>query len=172
MSNESDRMVEAALFIGGKPITVKEIQESSGLDPRTIRNALGHLEKDYESEDRAIEVIKIGAKYSMQVKERYKPKTEALAVMEIPKDVLKIASLIGFYQPILQSKLSALAGPAVYDGVKVLVDQGLVRAKPKGRSLELTTTQKFIEYFGIDARSRAEVKHWFEKKLHSVPGKD
>lgn len=172
MSNESERQVEAALFTAGKPITVKDIQDAEGLDPRTIRAALSKLQDKYSEDSTSIEVVKMGAKYAMQVKEAYRPKTVKLETPEIPKDVLKIASLIGFYQPILQSKLSALAGPSVYEGVKVLADQGLIKAKPKGRSLELTTTTKFIEYFGIDARSRAEVKHWFEKKLHKVPGKD
>lgn len=172
MSNESERRVEAALFIAGKPITVREIQDAQEIDPRTIRTALSKLEEKYSSDSSAIEVVKLGAKYAMQLKEKYRPKTEKLEAPEIPKEVLKVASLIGYYQPILQSKLSALAGSTVYDGVKALVDQGLVRAKPKGRSVELTTTNKFIEYFGIDARSRAEVKHWFEKKLHSAPGKD
>ena len=171
-SNESERQVEAALFIAGRPITVKDIQDTQDIDPRTIRSALNKLEEKYSSEDSSIEIVKLGAKYAMQVKGKYHPKTVKLETPEIPKDVLKIASLIGFYQPILQSKLSALAGPSVYEGVKVLADRGLVKAKPKGRSVELTTTTKFIEYFGIDARSRVEVKHWFEKKLHSVPGKD
>lgn len=172
MSNESERQVEAALFTAGKPVTVKEIEESQGLDPRTIRTALNKLQDKYDSDGTAIEVVKLGSKYCMQVKNKYRDKTESLETPEIPKEVLKVASLIGYYQPILQSKLSALVGPMVYDGVKFLADQGLIRVKPKGRSFELTTTQKFIEYFGIDARSREEVKHWFEKKLQAAPGKD
>lgn len=172
MSNKSDRYVEAALFIAGKPIAVSEIEAGQELDARTIRAALNRLIDEYASSDRAIEVIKMGTKYAMQVKEEYRPKAQAVAVPEISKESLKIASLIGYYQPILQSKLAALAGPSVYDGVRELEEKGLIKAKPKSRSVELTTTSRFIEYFGIDARSRSEVKHWFEKKIKQVPGKD
>ena len=173
MTNESERLVEAALFIAGQQaITVKDIEDSIGLDPRTIRAALDKLEKQYESEDTAIEIIKMGAKYCMQVKNKYSEKMRNLEEPDMPKDVQKVASLIACYQPIMQSKLADLVGPMVYDGVKVLSDRGLVSVKPKGRSFELTTTQKFIEYFGLDARSREEVKRIFENRVRAVPSKD
>jgi len=173
VSNESERLVEAALFIAGQEaITVKDIEGSIGLDPRTIRAALDKLQKKYDSEDTSIEVIKMGAKFCMQVKEKYGQKLENLEAPDMPKDVQKVASLIACYQPILQSKLSALVGPIVYDGVKALSDRGLVNVKPKGRSFELTTTQKFIDYFGLDARTREEVKRIFENRVRAVPGKD
>jgi len=171
VSKDTDRLVEAALFMSGKPVSVKEIQAVQDLDPRTIRTALTRIQKEYESEDRAIEVVKVGTKFSMQVKEQYKPQVLPLASPEISKDVLKIASLIAYYQPILRSKLADIGGAKTYECVKELVDLGLVRAKPKARTYELTTTQKFVEYFGIDARSRTEVKSWFEKQLRGQSGK-
>lgn len=170
MSKESERLVEAALFISGKPVSVKEIQAVQDMDPRTIRSSLERLQKMYSSEDRAIEILKIGSKYSMQVKEKFKPRVSKLGTPEIPKEVLKIASLIGYYQPILQSKLAELGGPKTYESVKQLAERGMIRARPKGRSFELTTTRKFVEYFGIDASSRSEVKSWFEKRLRGQAG--
>jgi len=101
----------------------------------------------------------------MQVKKDYKDYAWRLSEMEIPKDVLKTASLIAYYQPVLQSKLFDLIGNKVYEHVKSLEDLGLVRTKPRKNSYELTTTKKFIETFGIDARSRAEVKAWLEGEL-------
>ena len=173
MSSESERLVEAALFIAGqKAITVKDIEESVGLDPRTIRAALDKLQEKYSSDDTSVEIIKMGAKYCMQVKGKYGEKMRNLEEPDMPKEVQKVASLIACYQPILQSKLAELVGPLVYDGVKALSERGLVNVKPKGRSFELTTTQKFIEYFGLDARSREDVKRIFEERTRAVPGKD
>ena len=171
MTSDTERLVEAALFTAGKPISVSEVQTVVDLDARTIRSSLNKLEEKYSKQDTSIEIIKIGSKYCMQVKEVFRPKANKVAPPDLSKEALKVASLIGFYQPILQSKLSALAGPTIYDGVKELVDHGLVRAKPKSRSVELTTTTKFIEYFGIEARSRGEVKSWFKQKLKGVAGK-
>jgi len=162
---KSERIIEAELFSAAKPVTVTELSQISGLDARTVRSALDKLAEEYNGSDRAIEVAKMGPRYAMQVKKDYKDYAWRLSEMEIPKDVLKTASLIAYYQPVLQSKLFDLIGNKVYEHVKSLEDLGLVRTKPRKNSYELTTTKKFIETFGIDARSRAEVKAWLEGEL-------
>ena len=162
---KSDRIIEAELFSAAKPVTVTELSQISGLDARTVRSALDKLAEEYNDSDRAIEVAKMGPRYAMQVKKDYKDYAWRLSEMEIPKDILKTASLIAYYQPVLQSKLFDLIGNKVYEHVKSLEDLGLVRTKPRKNSYELTTTKKFIETFGIDARSRAEVKAWLEGEL-------
>jgi len=162
---KSERVVEAELFSAAKPVTVTELSQISGLDARTVRSALDKLAEEYNGSDRAIEIAKMGPRYAMQVKKDYRDYAWKLSAMEIPKDLLKTASLIAYYQPVLQSKLFDLIGNKVYEHVKALEDIGLVRTKPRKNSFELTTTKKFIETFGIDARSRAEVKAWLEGEL-------
>ncbi len=161
----SERIVEAELFSAAKPVTVTDLQTASGLDARTIRTALKKLMDEYNGSDRAIEIAKMGPRYAMQVKKEYATPAGRLAELKVPKDVLKTASLIAYYQPVLQSKMYDLVGAKIYEHVKQLIDLGLVRAKPKRKSVELTTTKKFIETFGIDARSRHDVKSWLEEEL-------
>ncbi len=162
---KSERVVEAELFSAAKPVTVTDLQTASGLDARTIRTALKKLMDEYNDSERAVEIAKMGPRYAMQVKKEFREPAARLANLKIPKDVLKTASLIGYYQPVLQSKMFDLVGNRIYDDVKQLIDLGLVKAKPKRKSVELTTTKKFIETFGIDARSRQEVKAWLEEQL-------
>ncbi|UCE45103.1 MAG: SMC-Scp complex subunit ScpB [Methanobacteriota archaeon] len=167
---KSERIVEAALFSAAKPVTVTDLKEASGLDVRTIRSALKNLIDEYNGSDRAIEISKMGPRYAMQVKKEYSSPAAKLADLKVPKDVLKTASLIAYYQPVLQSKLSDLVGSKVYNHVRTLEELGLIRRRPKKNSLELTTTKKFIETFGIDARSRREVKAWIEDELTKKNG--
>ena len=167
----SERIVEAELFSAAKPVTVTDLQTASGLDARTIRAALKRLVEEYNDSDRAIEIAKMGPRYAMQVKKEYSTPAGRLADLKVPKDMLKTASLIAYYQPVLQSKMYDLVGNKIYDHVKELVDQGLVKSRPKKKSIELTTTKKFIETFGIDARSRHEVKAWLEGELSRMAGK-
>lgn len=167
----SERVIEAELFSAAKPVTVTDLQTASGLDARTIRNALKKLMDEYNESERAIEIAKMGPRYAMQVKKEFSKEAGRLADLKIPKDVLKTASLIAYYQPVLQSKMYDLVGGRIYDDVKELIDLGLVKAKPKRKSVELTTTKKFIETFGIDARSRSEVKAWLEVRISKMTGK-
>jgi segregation and condensation protein B len=168
---KSERIVEAELFSAAKPVSVIDLQTASGLDVRTIRSALKRLIDEYNGSDRAIEIAKMGPRYAMQVKKEFREPAARLADLKIPKDVLKTASLIAYYQPVLQSKMFDLIGNRIYDDAKQLMDLGLVKAKPKRKSIELTTTKKFIETFGIDARSRQEVKAWLEEELTRMTGK-
>lgn len=168
---KSERVVEAALFSAAKPVTVTDLQQASGLDVRTIRSALKRLIEEYNESDRAIEVAKMGPRYAFQVKKEYTAPAAPLAELKIPKDVLKTASLIAYYQPVLQSKMFDLVGNKIYEQVKQLEDLGLVKTKPKRKSVELTTTKRFIETFGIDARSRQDVKAWLEEQLSQMIGR-
>ncbi|OGS51648.1 MAG: SMC-Scp complex subunit ScpB [Euryarchaeota archaeon RBG_13_61_15] len=168
---KSERIVEAELFSANKPITVTELQQISGLDARTIRAAIEKLTDEYNGSERAIEISKMGPRYAMQVKKDYDNYASMLADLKIPKEVLKTASLIAYYQPVLQSKLFDLIGNKVYAHVKTLEDLGLVKTKPKKNSVQVTTTKRFIETFGIDARSRGEVKAWFEAELTKKGGR-
>jgi len=168
---KSERVVEAELFSASKPLTVTELQTASGLDARTIRSALSKLMEEYNGSERALEISKMGPRYAMQVKKEYSEPAARLADLKVPKDVLKSMSLIAYYQPVLQSKMYDLVGNKIYEHVKTLSDLGMVKAKPKKKSVELTTTKKFIETFGIDARSRHEVKKWLEDELSKMSGK-
>ncbi len=162
---KSERVIEAALFSAAKPVTVTDLKTVTALDSRTIRTALKKLSDEYNDGDRAIEIAKMGPRYAMQVKKEFVEAAARFSQLKVPKDVLKTASLIAYYQPVLQSKMYDLVGNKIYDQVKVLEDLGLVKAKPKRKSIELTTTKKFIETFGIDARSRDDVKAWLEEQL-------
>jgi len=168
---KTERIVEAELFSAAKPVTVTDLQTASGLDARTIRSALNKLMDEYNESERAIEIAKMGPRYAMQVKKEYSTQAGRLAELKVPKDVLKTASLIAYYQPVLQSKMFDLVGAKIYDHVKQLVGLGLVKAKPKRKSVELTTTKRFIETFGIDARSRQDVKDWLEGQVAKISGK-
>ena len=168
---KNERVIEAALFSAAKPVTVTDIKTVTALDARTIRSALKKLMDEYNDSDRAIEIAKMGPRYAMQVKREYTDAAARLSELKVPKDVLKTASLIAYYQPVLQSKMYDLVGNKIYEHAKTLEELGLVKAKPKKKSIELTTTKKFIETFGIDARSREDVKAWLEEQLGKISGK-
>jgi segregation and condensation protein B len=168
---KTERIIEAELFSAAKPVTVTDLQTASGLDSRTIRSALKKLTDEYNDSEGAIEIAKMGTRYAMQVKKEYTTEAGRLADLKVPKDVLKTASLIAYYQPVLQSKMFDLVGNKIYDHVRQLAELGLVRAKPKRKSVELTTTKRFIETFGIDASSRHEVKAWLDEQITKMSGK-
>ena len=156
--------VEAALFTSAEPIGVAEIMERTGLPEGVVKNGLKQLEMEYDRDDSAIKIAKIGPGYIMQLRDEYRDIAGDFAERDIPRGTLKTAVTIAYHQPILQSELANKIGPRIYDDVKALMDMGLIYGRKKGQTRELTTTKKFSEYFGIEGTSKEAIRKWIEKK--------
>lgn len=165
MTPEPIRLVEAALFSSGKPIDVAHIAEATGLKPDEVRDALKKLEKEYRDRDTALEVVKSGPRWAMAVRTAYADSTRMLAEAEIPRKVLKTLALIAFHQPLKQSDLKNLVGSVVYDHVKELHERGMVTARHEGVTKILQTTDRFIDYFGMDAEDPEQIRTILAKRV-------
>lgn len=169
MTTEPIRVVEAALFSAGKPLSVDEIVEATKLKADDVKAALAQLHDDYEARATALEVVKSGTKWAMAVKTAFNEGTRMLAPPELPRKVLKTLALIAFHQPIKQSDLKDMVGAAVYDHVHELHERGMVTARQDGITKILQTTDRFAEYFGISAENRDEIRTALAKAVGLDP---
>jgi segregation and condensation protein B len=151
-------VVEAALFAAGKPITVEEVAEQTGLPPDKVKEGVKELQAAYQDRDTVLEVGKAGTKWAMQVRSQAAEPAAKFAPMEIAPKLLKTLALIAFHQPMKQSQLVDMMGTKVYDHIPELVQRGLVRAREDGPTKILATTPLFPEYFGLDAGDPEEVR--------------
>ncbi len=161
----NDSVVEAALFCAGRPIEADEIAQSVGMKAEDVKISLKNLAKEYGARDGSLEIVKVGKKYVMQLKGDYVEKVSVMAKTNISKDLLKTAALIAYHQPVLQSNLMRMVGSKTYEHVRELKEMNLILVKPRGNSLELSTSKKFPDYFGIDATNREQVKQWFQDQV-------
>jgi segregation and condensation protein B len=165
VEQDPQRIVEAVLFASSKPLRMAEIEAASQLSDDVIRRALAKLKKEYEGRESAIEVVKIGIRYSMQLRKDLVGYGMPFAEVEVPKEVLKTAAYIAYNQPIRQSELAEALGSEVYEHVRVLRSAGLVSAKKQGQTLLLSTSKKFPEYFGIPSSRKDDIKRWMESQV-------
>ena len=75
----------------------------------------------------------------------------------VAEKYLRTLTIIAFKQPILKSLVVKIRGSGAYEHIKYLLDNGLVAAMKKGRSKELTTTDKYSEMFGLP-KDKEELK--------------
>lgn len=162
-------VVEAALFSAGKPLAVEEIAKTTGLPPDVVHASLLALSQGYEQRDSAIEVIRIGEKWTMEIRATYGEKAHAFVPPELPKDLLKTSALIAFHQPVKQSDLVRMMGSKAYEHVKALTDHGLITTRPVGQTLELRTSASFPEFFGLPANDREEMKRLLAERTGAPP---
>lgn len=173
MARKADDLVlevEAVLFAAGKPLSARELAEALGpSDPRAVQRALRTLEEAYRDRPSALEVRRVGERYALQLKERFVPTVHAVTPVEMAPRTVKALTLIAYHQPVLQSVLVRMIGDGAYGEVQHLRGVGLVRTEPKGATLELTTTKRFAEYFGIASSRPEEIRRFLEQKLGVPP---
>jgi segregation and condensation protein B len=163
--------VEAILFASGKPLSVKEITSALGAgDYRPVQQAVRTLERTYANRQSAIEVRRVGDRYALQLQEQYVPAVHSVTPVELAPRTVKALTLIAYHQPLLQSVLVRMIGDVAYEEVQHLRGIGLVHTEPKGSTLELTTTRRFAEYFGISSTRTEEIRRFLEQKLGVPPG--
>ncbi|MGD0256692.1 MAG: SMC-Scp complex subunit ScpB [Thermoplasmata archaeon] len=162
--------VEAVLFASGKPLSVKEVTDALGLeDYRPVQKAVRTLEQTYENRQSSLEVRRVGDRFALQLKEEYVPTVHAVTPVEMGARSVKALTLIAYHQPILQSHLVRMLGDVAYEEVQHLRGMGLVHTEPQGSTLELTTTRRFAEYFGIPSSRPEEIRKYLEGKLGVAP---
>ena len=162
---EPKLLVEGVLFSAGHALQVVEIEQATGLARKDVLRALRRLSTEYRRRNTSIEVAKVGNRWTMQLKEEVTPQARAVAPPEVPGRLLKTLALIAYHQPVRQSELMEMVGPRVYEQVKELADMGLVIAAPKGSTKVLTTTQRFLEYFGIANARRDYIKRFLAERV-------
>lgn len=168
MSIKENRLVESLLFSAGKPLSIEEIRETTGLTPKHITEAIEHLMQSYNIDrknDTSLEIVKAGNKFIMQVKKTFSTQSMMVAKPEIKTDLLKTLALIAFHQPVKQSNLRHMIGERIYSDVDQLVDMHLINSAPHGSTELLTTTRLFPEYFGIDSTKPEEIREFLAKKV-------
>ena len=162
---EPKLLVEGVLFSAGHAMQAVEIEQATGLARKDVLRALRRLSMEYRRRNTTIEVAKVGGRWTMQLKEEVTPQARAVAPPEVPGRLLKTLALIAYHQPVRQSELMEMVGPRVYEQVKELADMGLVIAAPKGSTKMLTTTQRFLEYFGIANARRDYIKRFLADRV-------
>jgi len=147
------KLIEATLFMSQNALSASEISNIIGLASiGKVEELLKALAKEYNERDTALEVMEIGGKYMLTLKEPYASKVSSLASgPEISKGALRILAYISKNNGTLQSELVKIFGETVYAYVKELVSKEFIEARRSGRSKKLYTTMKFNEYFALPA---------------------
>jgi segregation and condensation protein B len=150
----SDKMalVEAALYVTGKPIDLKTLGSVIGLrSDEKIREVVRRVMDRYTKDNRAIEVLELNdGRFVMQLKPQYVTHVKRLATRQLlTPGPMKTLSFIAYRQPVTQSYLAKVRGNLSYSHVKHLEEIGLISEEKLGRTKLLKTTTNFADYFNL-----------------------
>ncbi len=150
---DAKKVLEAALFMSPKALTVEELSKAIRNDSLLETHRLvKELLQEFNSRDSALEIVDLTGSFQMKVREEFEEDVQHLAASsEFNKSIQKTLALIAFKQPIKQSLVIKLRNNKGYEHVKVLHERGLVSKVPYGKTFLLKTTKKFLEQFGKNA---------------------
>jgi segregation and condensation protein B len=145
-------LVEAALYVAGRPLDVKEL--CSVLKTRSknkTRKLVKMLRQKYSSRNTALEILELkDERYVLQLKARLTPKVRKLVKRPLlSRGPLKTLSYVAYRQPVTQKKVVNVRGHHAYGHLKEMEKMGLISREKKGRSTVLRTTEYFADYFGL-----------------------
>ncbi len=145
--------IEVALYSAGRPLTIEEIAQTSGITSKEkIKRILNELINKTKVIFKAIEIKKLeDGTYVLQVKPQYLPVVKKFATKpQISNSVLKTLSYLAYEQPVTTKRLVEIRGSKAYIHLKELEQMGFVTHQSSGRIKIYQTTKKFQSYFGIN----------------------
>jgi len=151
---ENMKKIEAALFIAGKFLSLKELLTLTDINPILLRKLLDDLADKYK--DSGIEIIRKDDMWKMDVAQENMGMVNKLATgsSEFTNAEQETLAIIAYKQPIKQSVVVKIRGNKAYEHVKNFVAQGLVNKKRAGHTSELTLSNSFYDYFSLNKNSK------------------
>ncbi len=143
------KKLEAALFIAGRFLSVKELVTLTDINPILLRKLLEDLGERYKHS--ALDIVQKGDSWKMDVGPDYADMVNRLATgsAEFTKSEQETLAIIAYKQPMRQSVLVKIRGNKAYDHIRNFVNLGLVLKKRAGHTWDLNLSEGFYDYFHV-----------------------
>ncbi|MFX1313400.1 MAG: SMC-Scp complex subunit ScpB [Promethearchaeota archaeon] len=158
-------LIEGALYASGRPLDIEELSTKLELSKTEVEKLVNQLAFDYLERSSALIIAQVGDRYQMQLRPEYTERVSKFAKGGgISEANLRTLTIIALKQPILKSTVVKIRGSGAYEHVKYLLDNNLISAVKKGRTHELTTTDKYADMFGLP-KNKEELKRMMITQL-------
>lgn len=159
MSEETEAIVEAALFISSGPLSLEKLKRVSGDGKKEVRDSLENIRKKLSDESHGMELFESAEGYELRVKpEHLEDVSHLTPYSDLSRGQLKVLALVAFKGPIKQSNIAKIIGNRSYSYIKDLEIKELIRTEKHKRTKKLEITDEFKNYFGIEERKELEEK--------------
>jgi segregation and condensation protein B len=149
-------LIEALLFTSQKPLALKDIARSAGVDRPRAQELLERLVQSYDRRGLCIEEVAGG--FVMRSSARYAPyiqKLLALRPIRLSRAQLETLAIIAYRQPVTKPEVDEIRGVDSGQVVKGLLERSLLKILGKkdepGRPMLYGTTTEFLELLNLQS---------------------
>ena len=174
--------IEALIFCSPNPIKLGDIKaclsEMFGADvpEEDVQGAIQRVEEKFLAEEFSFQLFKTAGGYQFLTKPAYQASISILLKQQSKKrlstSAMETLSIIAYKQPISKTEIENIRGVNCDYAVQKLLDKGLIEITGKadsiGRPMLYGTTQKFMEYFGINDLIELPTPKDFTNEINTI----
>lgn len=157
--------IEGLIFTAPNPLSVREIQEcleetfETPFPDTDIKSAINSIKDRYQESDFSFEIVAVSGGYQFMTKGAYHQTIGTLLKQTTKKQLSRAAletlSIVAYKQPVIKSEIEKIRGVSCDYAIQKLLEKELVdingRSDGPGRPLLYGTSEKFMDYFGLES---------------------
>ncbi len=157
--SEPARIIEAALFVGGMPLTIKRLSGvlRDEFDRDFIERSIDELNLRYDDENRPYEIRLDEGGYRMVLRpefENVRNKSYGFGPKEVrlSQEALEVLALVAYRQPITKEDIEQSGKPNPNGVLRQLLRREIIGLERNGKSAKdvtYHTTPRFLQIFGL-----------------------
>ncbi|NLN75031.1 MAG: SMC-Scp complex subunit ScpB [Armatimonadetes bacterium] len=149
-------VVECMLFVSAEPMSADQIAQTLEVEPERVEDALSVLEEDLNC-GHGLQLLRVAGGYQICTRPEFGEYCALIlqpAKRKLSKAALETLAVVAYRQPCTIPEVEAVRGVDVGGVMKTLMERRLIneagRKQAPGRPVLYTTTQEFLEYFGLN----------------------
>ena len=151
-------VIEAILFASGRVITLDELSLSLEIDKKEITGIIEEMKKDYEKDNRGIEIINVNNGYTLSSKKELReyiyPIIDKRAKPNLSQAALEVLAIIAYNPKITRAEIENIRGVSSDASIYRLLEHNLIEEAGKldlpGRPISYKVTEEFLKKFGLN----------------------
>lgn len=168
--------LEAVLFAGGDPISVREMASLLEVVPDTVEVLLDDMAEDYSKSSRGIMILRLNDKLQLATKAGYSRWVLKLAQVNerqtLSKGALECLAIVAYKQPVTRVQVDEIRGVSSDYVMTRLQERGFItvigRKNVPGRPKLYATTEEFLRQFGFSSLKVFSRDETYEELLSSM----
>jgi len=158
---EDRKIIEALLFAGSDPLTQAQVNLVFETTPPKLDEIMEELSQDYEANDHAYFILKVSNGYQLASKPEYEVYIRRLihksGRLVLTSAALETLAIVAYRQPVNRYEVESIRGVDCSGVLKTLLSKNLIKIKGRdagpGRPILYSTTDKYLEHFGLKSLS-------------------
>jgi segregation and condensation protein B len=156
---DAARVIEALLFVGRQPLTVKAICSllRGEFDAGFVEQAIEEINRQYEAQNRPYEICLGDGGYRIVLRPEYESLRNRVygfgpRRVRLSQATLEILAIVAYRQPVSRRRIEESAQKNAGPHLRQLLERGLVAAEEsenQAADAEYRTTPRFLRLFGL-----------------------